>query len=415
MWTAIQKDYPVWFFDATGSVIKNVERQKKPLLYSIAMYDRAKHVLVSLADFVTTSHSSMNICKFLFTIKNLLNLYISKAQSIVEVAPIFVTDHSMTLINAVLQTFNNCSIFEYLQYTFQLIFDGKDKQSIERVLVTKIHICGVHFINIIKKHAKLVTKNKKILHTFILFFTLLQNSTSIQQFERYLLHIFNVLNQPKMNSSVIVSLSILSNELRNRKLYNDVDLSEAQSTNDYERVKYVAICDNDLNHIILNSPFTLYFDKLIFKFSAALKIISHETLSSEPVNELYNTLLFKILKDRLYHISMWTGLLISRSQLKNPAGGSITRLLDNCGELYFRIIKVNLLKRKRVMASELAGVIYTRTLAKYYEFYDEQIEIHSNATRNLNFQNEQWGDKKKKIYKITKAFTTSQQTSFVTC
>ena len=416
MWTAIQKVKPIWFFDATGSIIKTIDKQKRPYLYSIVMHDPETKTVVSLADFITTSHTSINICKFLFMIMHDLKDNMSKAKGIRAIAPFVVTDHSMTLINAVIQTFNGCSILEYLHYTYELIFNGKNKESIEKILPTRLQICAVHFLKIIIKKAKLITKLEKLRHAFVFSFTLLQNATSIQEFKRYLIHIHNLFMQPKFNGACAVSLSIIGNELRNRQLYNNVNLHKESSSDDNSKnnktVKFVALVENELTNIELNSPFKAYFNKIL-RMSKS-KIVTNKTYNvlGDAINEFYSPELFQVISDRLYHVSMWSGLLIGQSALKNKTGGTTTRLDNNVGEDYFKITKHDPeLKNRRVMPSELSSSIYSRTLGKYSEFYEKnalysqsaaKVSAQTNGTvsqtsnSNLNFQLEKWKDEKQK-------------------
>lgn len=48
MWKIIQQVNPVWNFDATGSVIKNVTGQKAPLLYSLVSHDNFRKKIIPI-------------------------------------------------------------------------------------------------------------------------------------------------------------------------------------------------------------------------------------------------------------------------------------------------------------------------------------------------------------------------------
>lgn len=61
MWKIIQQVNPVWNFDATGSVIKNVTGQKAPLLYSLVSHDNLRKKIIPIGEFVTTSHTASSI------------------------------------------------------------------------------------------------------------------------------------------------------------------------------------------------------------------------------------------------------------------------------------------------------------------------------------------------------------------
>lgn len=68
----IRHNYPVWHFDATGSILKNITGQKKPYLYSLVSHDEKNQLILPIAEFITTAHDSTNISKYLITIKKIL-------------------------------------------------------------------------------------------------------------------------------------------------------------------------------------------------------------------------------------------------------------------------------------------------------------------------------------------------------
>ena len=62
----IQQENPVWFFDATGSILKDIKEQKSPLLYSLVMHDPTTSSIIPVYDFITTSNTITTISKYLF-------------------------------------------------------------------------------------------------------------------------------------------------------------------------------------------------------------------------------------------------------------------------------------------------------------------------------------------------------------
>jgi hypothetical protein len=44
LWKLVAQKHPVWYFDATGSVINNIKFQNRPYLYTILFHDREKEV-----------------------------------------------------------------------------------------------------------------------------------------------------------------------------------------------------------------------------------------------------------------------------------------------------------------------------------------------------------------------------------
>lgn len=101
IWAAIILRNPVWFFDPTGSVIKDIDGQKSPFLYSIVAHDPKTQTIVPAAEFITTSHTVTSICQNLILIKDTLEKYINKTSYVV--APIIVVNFSWALINSVLR------------------------------------------------------------------------------------------------------------------------------------------------------------------------------------------------------------------------------------------------------------------------------------------------------------------------
>jgi len=134
---------PILFFDATGNIHKKISFQKDPFLYSLVFHDTEKHLIMPLAEFVTTAHDQLSIAKYLSWLKNLID------QKKIELPKIIVTDMSWALINSVLLVFNNCNICNYLNYCyFHLI---KKNTHLNNVIKVKYYICSIHFFQNIKK------------------------------------------------------------------------------------------------------------------------------------------------------------------------------------------------------------------------------------------------------------------------
>lgn len=414
MWTEIQIENPVFHFDGTGSIMNKIDGQKSVYLYSIALYDPKKHVIVTVADFLTTSHTSHNIHKFLSTINHVLLANMSTAKSIKQIPRYIVTDHSMALINACVQAFNQCSILQYLHYTYEIIFNNEDMASLaEKSLTTKHIICATHFLKIIIRAAKALNVSSTVRNAFVFAFTLLQNSTSIRQFHTYLIHIYNLFMSPKMNTSFLVSFNFVRNELRNRNLYNEIDLIVTSNTDEDllreddlidKTLKYVSVDLNELNSIQRNSPFTTYFRKELNRYKIALQNNPTYNDVNDPVNDLYDPRLFNIIVVRLYHIPMWTGILIKTALF--PDSNKIkSRLDNNPAEGYFKIVKKDELHYRKVMPSELASTLYNRLYSRYVEHYqrDKDKALQNNNT-NLDFAVDKWGPKIKTLNRKSKSF-----------
>ena len=164
MWAFIRESFPIWFFDATGNVHKNINGQKKPFLYTIAFHDKKKKIILPVVDFITTAHDQYNIEKF-------LNIFKSKINNDLT-ANIIVTDMSWALMNAVMNSFNKCDISTYLEWCYNVVFKNCSNQSYNSTNNKQLilYLCSTHFLKNIIKKSKKVNVNEEIRKSFIFMF-----------------------------------------------------------------------------------------------------------------------------------------------------------------------------------------------------------------------------------------------------
>ena len=72
IWRILEQSEPIWFFGATGSILRKYPRQQMPFLYSIIVYDRQKKLYISIADFFTTSQTKCTISKYLLSVQTVI-------------------------------------------------------------------------------------------------------------------------------------------------------------------------------------------------------------------------------------------------------------------------------------------------------------------------------------------------------
>jgi hypothetical protein len=132
IWNLIKRFNSIWYFDATGCVHKKINGLII-LLYSLAIHDPQKKLIVPVAEFFTTSHSSSNISTFLNDIKELVHQKIGytpieKCQLVDHFLPrIIVTDFSWALIISAMKSFNNNrDVDEYLKYCYIILNPNED-------------------------------------------------------------------------------------------------------------------------------------------------------------------------------------------------------------------------------------------------------------------------------------------------
>jgi hypothetical protein len=408
IWSKVQLKNPVWHFDATGSIIKNVFSQKPPYLFSIVIHDESNKILLPVAEFVTTSHFSYNISKFLYTINHKIKNEFKNVSY--SVAPVIITDFSWVLINSVLETFNNCNIMQYLNIAYEALYECK--QSFLS-LKTKIYLCSTHFLKLIIKKSKKVSCSKEIRSSFIFLFTLLQNCIDIAMFETFLRDIFFLFNSKTQSKLLSSSMINLRKELmkRNTSEWKNI-IDEAFFALDKIEINFdnIIFSEETNQKTKKDSPFIVYFEKKIHFFSN--QIIDAEDLGNTKTNEYYCPRIFEIIKNYLHILPLWTGIFIQKCNESFPIHILKTRLTNNPVECWFKILKhVILCSRKKNMPSELCALEYQKIMATYTLLYkqDKPEKSHSDEKNENDELEEVWKPEKQKTSRTKGKFFKNVQ------
>ena len=414
MWSSVRERFPIWYFDSTGGVIKNIENQSPPFLFSIVFHDKDKKLIMPLAEFISTAHDSHSISGYLYSIKLELERVLTKQTF--QVAPIICTDFSFALLNAVCNVFNNCTLEFYLKWCFEVLFKKAKSLSISNCMKVLLHLCGAHFLKmVVKKVQKIkkykedvdigfnnnINKNKNLQKSFIFAFVLLQSSTNIDDFIEYFINIHNLYNEKYNSDAVRNSGEFLKKKLQAREfevlsIYKEPCEPEfklkKKDENYHEFAKYN--CCNKNNESILkkNSQFSLYFQTLLTKIQK-----KSEPININEENEYYCSEMFNIIMDYLYVIPLWTLLTIERWQQMNSKYKNlvIQNLTNNPVENWFNQVKNNILQGNSTSPSIHASKMDAKIEAEYYIHYKiENIRLKRN-NKSLADEKETF----KKIYK----------------
>ncbi|CAF0932078.1 unnamed protein product [Brachionus calyciflorus] len=396
IWKQVKFINPVWHFDSTGCIHKDVESQKKPFLYSIVFHDIENKNILPICEFISTDHTIRNISRFLKIFLDRLADFDNETEF--KIAPIIVTDFSWALINSVLNIFNKMEIIEYLEFSFKRIIEKNNLDL--RKLTTRIYLCSTHFLKSLVKKVKKFDISSKHKNLFIFCFSLLQNSLTIQQFENYLINIFNVFTNPYKSESVSHSLDTLRSEIRNRELnkLNFSDINCKSIPNDQGAGEFDIAMDETIETLKVKSPFSKYYQKVIEEWK--IKIESNIDCMR---NEFFEPRLFDLIKTQLYILPFWCGILLHdfKQSTKNDFTKAIkSRLSNNPVENYFGNLKHNVLPGLKLYPSEIISCILLRIKSKYFEFYfnDAKNKIVKNNDK-LSSQKEKWSKNFKKISK----------------
>ena len=134
IWLGLRSINPIWFFDLSGNVFKNVDKIPN-YVYSAVMYDYIHKKIIPAFEFVTNNHTESNI-----------KIYLSRVKDIYDdqVAPFVVVDEAWPSINAITSAFNNCDILSYINWTGDQLHIKSD--TFHCHMKTRIILCHVHLM-----------------------------------------------------------------------------------------------------------------------------------------------------------------------------------------------------------------------------------------------------------------------------
>ena len=96
-------------------------------MYSIVCHDTANKKIIPIVEWFTNSHTASNLAKYLYIVKKAIQTnthYIHKSSEKkmnFTLPRLLVVDFSWPLINSVMEIFNNCTISDYLKWTFDVL------------------------------------------------------------------------------------------------------------------------------------------------------------------------------------------------------------------------------------------------------------------------------------------------------
>ena len=112
-----------------------------------------------------------------------------------------------------------------------------------------------------------------------------------------------------------------------------------------EEFKYLENPVKEEEAVRNNSPFTIYFNKIVENEKKKCQKIDEEN-NAQTLNEFYYPKIFVILQTRFYNIPLWTSLMLHDFYLSCPRKAlNVSRLSNNNVEAYFKHLKNELLNK----------------------------------------------------------------------
>ncbi|CAF1118874.1 unnamed protein product, partial [Brachionus calyciflorus] len=265
IWAIIKKSHPIWYFDATGSLMARCRNQNETLLYSIVINDSINKVSLPIADFLSSANDTITIYCYLTKIIQKFSVYF-----FFEKPKAAVTDFSWANLHACSKCFNNLEIKDYLTLTYQVLVE--EKLYALTPIKTIIYLCSTHFLKNIIEETNEQLKNIEeqqrgiIKGTFIKGFVLLQNCICFKEFciiLKFLKEVFSRKNKDEIFAENIARLEFFNSSI-NVDWLKIITSSpkEKASSEDSNNFNFYFV-ENRYINLVRDSPFTKFFDNLL--------------------------------------------------------------------------------------------------------------------------------------------------------
>jgi hypothetical protein len=220
----------------------------------------------------------------LLQIKKCLENNISKKRK--PLPKVVVTDQSFAIINSLSETFNNCTISQYLDWTFDLLLKKSNNTFSNTTIPVILYLCATHFLkNIVIKTNEILKLKKnyraldnetlikiKIKKLFVCSFSLLQISVNMVDFNAVLIDLFYIFCSKTEDETFKKSFDRISKGiyLRGNTVMFDVSKDDEEEIKLIDEFKF--ILPENKESIKLNSKFQSYYTTFIRKIENSISL-----------------------------------------------------------------------------------------------------------------------------------------------
>jgi len=193
---------------------------------------------------------------------------------------VVVTDQSFAIINSLSETFNNCTISQYLDWTFDLLLKKSNNTFSNTTIPVILYLCATHFLkNIVIKTNEILKLKKnyraldnetlikiKIKKLFVCSFSLLQISVNMVDFNAVLIDLFYIFCSKTEDETFKKSFDRISKGiyLRGNTVMFDVSKDDEEEIKLIDEFKF--ILPENKESIKLNSKFQSYYTTVVLWF-----------------------------------------------------------------------------------------------------------------------------------------------------
>lgn len=281
--------------DATGSIMRNIPGQKRPLYYCLLLSEETS---LPVCDFITTRHTSEAIQSRLLT----FNHYVSIVNNNKLVKPTFiVTDMPYALINACVRSFNDESLSRFLHRCYRYLMIRSTLDVISNT--TFIVICYSHMIKTVLRRLTVVEPSLYKRKLVLLLFTALTKTRCLATASAMYDNIHVALcSRRNVNAVATVKqqLTGLVTTVDDNLLMQGYNVEQQQVI---DEISEDELCTVDLLSTLKNnSPFTQFFcDSLITPVS--------DENEEEPDNDWFSDNGFSTITEYMHLYPLWSAAL----------------------------------------------------------------------------------------------------------
>ena len=243
---------------------------------------------------------------------------------------------------------------------------------------------------------------------FCLTFSLLQNSTTIVEFENYFINIIRMFNSPTINLTCTTAINYLRTKIRDRDPgdLGYINYDSFESKEDIERATNIELLlkfdDNQIQTVKAlkqSSKFQSYFENIL---SSNTKILHKYDITNNK-NPFFSPNLIKIIMNYIYVLPMWTGIMLNLKTENFSQYKVKKRTTNNPVENHFDFDKNKLLFGKlKVKPSEFVAPKYRFLLSKFISYYINDFAKKKKFKKQIIDEVEKW--KINKDFKRTESF-----------
>lgn len=245
-----------------------------------------KKKIYPLLELITNDHTSVSIGKFLDYFKDLWERNGVNWPCFDSIT----SDWSWGNINALMNSWNKCTVQEYTELTYETIFSNTPLP----LNITPLYVCYPHLMNMISRYGKTHKVNAQTTKLFLEAIATLVHCNNITLFDYLIDSLFAILLYPFKCAELINAMQFFAREKYSKEIEFEKSISEEDPV----------IYDNKTKVHYESSPF---YKRYLYKFQAIENNIEEMKGFLDPKNKYFSITMARYLLEHLLpYLCFWT-------------------------------------------------------------------------------------------------------------